>query len=323
MGRFSAIGDALRAAQRVVILSHARPDGDAIGSQVALGLSLEAAGKSVRMLNEDGTPEMLGFLPGSGRVETPAAKKLEADLVVALDTANRVRLGQGCLEAIDGIAPIANVDHHKSNERYGDLNYIDAASPASGQIVFELLEEESFPLTPEVVANLFVAISTDTGSFRYPATTARTYEIVAELVRAGADVGELSRLTYENYPARRIELLRDLLAVYKLSSEGRVASWVLTDEIKDRIGVQADDSENLLDLIRGIDSVIVAVFFEQLPGGRVRVSMRSKSEAVDVCAICAEFGGGGHTLAAGARVKGGVGEVEQQVLKKIHETIEP
>jgi len=321
MGSFSAIAEALRAAERIVILSHARPDGDAIGSQVALGLSLEAAGKSVRMLNEDGTPEMLEFLPGSDRVETPGAK-LEADLVVALDTANKVRLGEGCLEAIDGISPIANLDHHKSNELYGEINYVDADAPASGQIVFELLDEAGFPLTPDVVANLFVAISTDTGSFRYPATTAKTYEIVARLVRAGADAGELSRLTYENYPARRIELLRELLAVYKLGCAGRVASWVLTDEIKDRIAVQAGDSENLIELIRGIDSVVVAVFFEQLPGGRVRVSMRSKSEAVDVCAICAEFGGGGHTLAAGARVKGEIEAVEQLVLDKIHETIE-
>lgn len=116
--------------------------------------------------------------------------------------------------------------------------------------------------------------------------------------------------------------MRELLAVYKLGCAGRVASWVLTDEIKDRIAVQAGDSENLIELIRGIDSVVVAVFFEQLPGGRVRVSMRSKSEAVDVCAICAEFGGGGHTLAAGARVKGEIEAVEQLVLDKIHETIE-
>ncbi len=208
-----------RRADRIVILSHACPDGDAIGSQVALGLSLDGAGKSVRMLNEDGTPEMLEFLPGSDRVETPGAK-IEADLVVALDTANKVRLGEGCLEAIDGISPIANLDHHKSNELYGEINYVDADAPASGQIVFELLDEEGFPLTAEVVANLFVAISTDTGSFRYPATTAKTYEIVARLVRAGADAGELSRLTYENYPARRIELLRELLAVYKLGCAG-------------------------------------------------------------------------------------------------------
>lgn len=323
MNDFAQIGEAIRASERIVILSHARPDGDAIGSQVALGLSLAATGKSVRLLNEDGTPSSLTFLPESDRVEVPAlGLKVEADLVIAVDTANRVRLGATCLEATEGISPVINIDHHKSNELYGDLNYVDAISPASGQIIFELLSDQGFPIDADIVANLFVAISTDTGSFRYPATTARTYEIVAQLVGAGADVGELSRLAYENYPARRIELLKELLAVYKLSSEGRVASWVLTDEIKGRLGVQPSDSENLLEQIRGIDSVIVAVFFEQLPGGRVRVSMRSKSVAADVCAICAEFGGGGHTLAAGARVKGDIAEVEERVLRKIHETIE-
>ena len=324
MSEFAQIGDAIRASQRIVILSHARPDGDAIGSQVALGLALEAAGKSVILLNEDGTPESLRFLPGSDRVVVPGAgETVAADLVIALDTANRIRLGANSIEATAGISPVINIDHHKSNELYGDLNFVDPESPASGQIVFELLSDQGLPINADIVANLFVAISTDTGSFRYPATTARTYEIVARLVEAGADVGELSRLAYENYPARRVELLKELLAVYKLTSGGRVASWVLTDEIKNRLGVQPSDSENLLEQIRGIDSVVVAVFFEQLPGGRVRVSMRSKSAQADVCAICSEFGGGGHTLAAGARVKGEIGDVERQVLQKIHETIEP
>jgi len=322
MDSFAAIGEAVRDADCIVVLSHAGPDGDAIGSQVGLGLSLSAAGKRVQLLNEDGTPDSLSFLPGADQVRTPAGGRVVADLAIALDTANKVRLGAGCLEAIAGISPLINLDHHKSNELYGDLNFVDAESPASGQIVFDFLKHQGLPVTAEVAANLFVAISTDTGSFRYPATGARTYEVAAELVRAGAGVGELSRLAYESYPARRIELLKELLAVYKLGSGGRVASWVLSDEIKQRVGVQPSDSENLLDLIRGIDSVVVAVFFEQLPGGRVRVSMRSKSPEVDVCAICAEFGGGGHTLAAGARVVGAIAEVEQRVLRKIHETIE-
>jgi len=321
MSSFSEIGDAIRSAERIVILSHARPDGDAVGSQVALGLSLIAAGKQVRMLNEDGTPQSLNFLPGSDKVEKPNGS-VQADLLIAVDTANQVRLGQGCLDAVEGINPVANIDHHISNELYGNLNYVDAEAPASGQIIYELLEDQGFPINREIVTSLFVAISTDTGSFRYPATTARTYEIVAELVRGGADVGELSRLTYENYPRRRIDLLKELLSVYKLSCNDRVASWVLTDEVKDRVGMQADDGNDLIDLIRGIDSVVVAVFFEQLPGGRIRVSMRSKSPEADVCAICGEFGGGGHTLAAGARVRGEITEVEQRVLKTIHETLQ-
>jgi phosphoesterase RecJ-like protein len=322
MTSFAEIGEAIDAAGRIVVLSHARPDGDAIGSQVALGLSLAAAGKPVQLVNQDGTPENLTFLPGADRVEMPG-KQCNADLVIALDTATKVRLGPDCLSVVEGITPLINIDHHKSNELYGDLNLIDAESPASGQIIYEFLRDRSLPITPEIAANLFVAISTDTGSFRYPSTTSRTYQIVAELVEAGADVGELSRLCYENYPARRIDLLKDLLSIYKLGCDGRVASWVLTEELKQGLGIQANDSEGLIDLIRGIDSVIVAVFFEELPGGRVRVSMRSKSESADVCKICAAFGGGGHTLAAGARIRGEIGDVEQQVLKKIHETIEP
>ena len=163
MSEFAQIGDAIRASQRIVILSHARPDGDAIGSQVALGLALEAAGKSVILLNEDGTPESLRFLPGSDRVVVPGAgETVAADLVIALDTANRIRLGANCIEATAGISPVINIDHHKSNELYGDLNFVDPESPASGQIVFELLSDQGLPINADIVANLFVAISTDT-----------------------------------------------------------------------------------------------------------------------------------------------------------------
>ena len=167
-----------------------------------------------------------------------------------------------------------------------------------------------------------MAISTDTGSFRFPATSARTYEVAADLVRAGADVGALSQAVYERYPFRRIELLRELLNDLKMSSEGRVASWNLGLGEKERLGIQPDDSEGLSDLIRAIDTVVVAVFFEELRGGTVRVSMRSKDAGLaNVCEICRHFGGGGHALAAGARVEGDMEEISETVLARIDQTL--
>ena len=318
---FTEIGRALRDHQRFAVLSHVRPDGDALGSQLALAVSLQELGKTVRVWNEDGMLEKYSFLPHAELLTKPPAAKEDVDLVVALDTAVPTRLGTA-LDAVGSAKMMINIDHHPSNPAYGDLVYVDPASPATGQILFELIADQKLPLTKEVAENLYVAISTDTGSFQYPNTTARTFEIAAELIRVGVDVGRVSQLLYENYPRRRIELLRELLGTMRFEGNGRVASFSLSLEMAKRLGVLPEDNEGLIDHLRAIRGVIVAVFFEELPDGKVRVSMRSKSEKADVCAICMKFGGGGHTLAAGARVHGTLAEVEQKVLEAICEVVD-
>lgn len=318
---FTEIGRALRDHQRFAVLSHVRPDGDALGSQLALAVSLQELGKTVRVWNEDGMLEKYSFLPHAELLTKPPAAKEDVDLVVALDTAVPTRLGTA-LDAVGSAKMMINIDHHPSNPAYGDLVYVDPASPATGQILFELIADQKLPLTKEVAENLYVAISTDTGSFQYPNTTARTFEIAAELIRVGVDVGRVSQLLYENYPRRRIELLRELLGTMRFEGKGRVASFSLDLEMAKRLGVLPEDNEGLIDHLRAIRGVIVAVFFEELPDGKVRVSMRSKSEKADVCAICMKFGGGGHTLAAGARVRGTLAEVEKKVLEAICEVVD-
>ena len=318
---FAKIGRALREHQRFAVLSHVRPDGDALGSQLALALSLQELGKTVRVWNEDGMLEKYSFLPHAQLLTKPPATKEDVDLVVALDTAVQTRLGTA-LDAVGSAKMTINIDHHPSNPAYGDLVYVDPASPATGQILFELIADQKLPFTKEIAENLYVAISTDTGSFQYPNTTARTFEIAAELIRTGVDVGRVSQLLYENYPRRRIELLRELLGTMRFEGKGRVASFSLSLEMAKRLGVLPEDNEGLIDHLRAIQGVIVAVFFEELPDGKVRVSMRSKSEKADVCAICMKFGGGGHTLAAGARVRGTLAEVEQKVLEAICEVVD-
>ncbi len=174
----------------------------------------------------------------------------------------------------------------------------------------------------DIAENLFAAISTDTGSFQYPKTSARTFEIAAELVRAGnLDVGKISQQLYENYPRRRLELLRELLRTMRFSECGRVATFSLSLNTAAELGVIPEDNEGLIDHLRAVHGVIVAVFFEELSDGKVRVSMRSKDERIDVCAICQKFGGGGHALAAGARVRGTLAEVEQKVLEETGESV--
>lgn len=318
---FADIAAVLRdpAHQRFVVVSHLRPDGDALGSQLAFGLCLRELGKrEVAIWNEDGMLDKLRFLPRSELVEAPPAEPpREFDVLVALDTATHPRLGTP-LRSIAGQPLTINLDHHVSNPGYGNLPHIDATSPATGQLLYEFFTDQGLPLTTDMATNLFAAISTDTGSFQYASTTARTYEVAADLIRRGVDIATLSRQLYGSYPRRRLDLLQALLHTLRVSDDERVASFALDLATAERIGVGPEDNEGLIDYIRAIDTVLVAIFFEELDGGLVRVSMRSKTPAADVSAICGGFGGGGHVMAAGAHVRGPLAEVENRVLAAVH-----
>ena len=318
---FREIGRVLREHQSFAVLSHVRPDGDALGSQLALALSLQQLGKDVRIWNENGMLEKYSFLPRAQLMSKPPSVPEDVDVAIALDTAIQNRLGTA-FEAVRSAKMWINIDHHPSNPGYGDLVYINPIAPATGEILFELIQTERLPFDREIAENLYAAISTDTGSFQYPNTTARTFEIASQLVGAGVDVGRISQQLYENYPRRRIELLRELLGTMRFEGGGRVASFSLSLKTASKLGVLPEDNEGLIDHIRAIHGVVVAVFFEELVEGKVRVSMRSKSETADVCAICQKFGGGGHTLAAGARVRGTLAEVEQRVLEAICDVVD-
>ena len=319
--RFAEIGRVLREYNKFAVLSHVRPDGDALGSTLALALALKGLGKEVRAWNEEGMLEKYNFLAQAELLTQPPSEPEDFDVVVALDTAVQNRLGS-TTSAVRHAKLWINIDHHPSNPRYGDLVYIDPIAPATGQILFEFLRHQNFPITPEIAENLYAAISTDTGSFQYPNTTVRTFEIAAELVRCGVEVGRISQLLYENFPRRRIELLRELLGTMQFGCDGKLAWFSLSKAAALALGVIPEDNEGLIDNLRAIRGVIVAIFFEELPDGKVRVSMRSKNEAVDVCAICTQFGGGGHVLAAGARVRGTLAEVEKRIVEQACAAIE-
>lgn len=314
---FEQIGEVLRSRHSFVLLSHVRPDGDAIGSQLALGFALMAMGKSVRLINEDGLPENLAFLAGSERIEFPPGEPLDVEVAIALDTATKPRLGAASLHAASKAEIWLNIDHHVSNPKYGDLNLIDSTSPATGQILYDLINRLDLPLPVESRDAIYVAVSTDTGSFQYPATTAKTYEMAADLIRRGLDVGTINSQTYDENPYRRLELMRALLNTLERTPDGLVAHWTMLDQTRVDLALRPEDSEGLIDVIRAIRGVQVAVFFEELPDGKIRVSMRSKDRRYDVCQIATEFGGGGHALAAGIRMSGPIEDAKTLVLKAI------
>lgn len=312
--------EAFKAAKRILTLTHVRPDGDAYGSQLAMTLLLRQMGKHVEAWHEEGFLEKFNFLPGGDTIKLPPAQPADFDLVLALDTAAFTRLGAHS-DTYRNHGPLINVDHHISNNGYGDINCLDANAPATGEILAEFILHSGLPLTRDIAENLYAAISTDTGSFQYPSTTARTFELSAELVRAGVDLGKISSQLYHNYPKRRILLLRELLQQMRMSCEDRVASFALTSDVAKKLGAIPEDNEGLIDHIRAIDGVVVAIFLEELDDGTVRISMRSKDPTVDACKICQTFDGGGHHLAAGARPKGRLDEIEAAVLKAVCDEI--
>jgi len=317
---FADIAEALRDVRRVLVSSHFRPDGDALGSTIAFALWLKAEGKDVTAWNADGVQEKFHYLPEHEMVTQPTVEPQAFDAVVALDNSTKNRLRS----VVDAVAPGArwiNIDHHVSNERYGDLNYIDPTAPATGQIVYEFFRDQGVTITPEMAVNLYAAISTDTGSFQYEGTGARTFAAAAGLIEAGVDVAKISQQMYDNQPKRRLELLRHALNVAKFTDDDRVASVALSLAKVEELGVRPEDNEGLIDNLRSVEGVIVAVFFEELPGGYVRVSSRSKDRQVSVCKVCQQFGGGGHPLAAGARMKGTLAEVETIFLDAVSHEI--
>ena len=319
---FDAIHTAIDAASDILVLGHIRPDGDALGSCLAFALYLEKIGKRVSVWNDDACPEKFIYLPQFQKISQPPAGKQSFDLVIALDASTQDRLGDS-LNHVAGTPPLINIDHHPSNEKFGDIHCIVPTAPATGQIVYNYLAHVKFPLDKEMATNLFVAISTDTGSFQYLGTNAETFRIAAALTQAGVDVPALSIDMYASYPVRRFNLLRHVLSKTQFFCDGKIAAVSLTLGEVFQLGTQPEDTEGIIDALRAIREVVCAVFFEELDGDKVRISARSKSLALDISAVCAQFGGGGHTLAAGARACGSIDAVVAKFIEIVTQALSP
>ena len=317
---FDQIFSTLDKSNRVLVASHLRPDADALGSTIACALWLKGCGKNVTAWIDDGMPEKFRYLPANELVSAPPAAAEKFDVFLALDTSVKNRLGTVAAAVAPGAIWI-NLDHHVSNELYGEINCIDPTSPATGQILYEFFQRAGVVLTPDIATNLFAAISTDTGSFQYHGTDSRTFDAASGLVAAGVNVASLSRAMYENQPRRRFDLLRFALNEAEFFCDDRIASFSLTIADASRLGVLPEDNEGIIDQLRSIEGVRAAIFFEELPEGKVRVSARSKDPALDVCKICQLFKGGGHPMASGARVPGALEKVKGEFLKVVGDEI--
>jgi len=311
--------DAIGQASSICIVGHMRPDGDCIGSQLGLTLALRAAGKEVLCWNQDAIPQKYRFLDTDKSFEQPKAGKT-FDLVIAADCASAERLGT-VAEFIQQRKQLINIDHHESNTRYGDINWVSAREPSTGELIFRLLKLGQWPITKKIADCLFTAVSTDTGSFQYATTRPGTFHVGAELVTRGANLATICDEVYQSFPLSRARLLKHVYSKFKLTHNNRIAYFWLKKIDLSRTGAETNDTEGLIDHIRAIEPVIVACVFEEIEPELTRVSLRSKSKDINVSDIAGQFGGGGHPAAAGARIEGRPLSVQRRVIAAIRKAI--
>lgn len=311
--------DAIRESNTICVAGHVRPDGDCIGSQLALAMALKNLGKTVCCWNEDPIPRKLAFLDTDSLMQTPKPG-LYFDCVIATDCASFERLGAigNCIRK-RGI--FLNIDHHQSNTRYADINWVAPRQPSTGELICRLLRAANWAITPPIADCLFAAISTDTGSFQYPNTRPTTFYVAGKLVDRGADIGRVCNEVYHSYPLSRVRLLKHVYNKFRLIHDDKVAYFWLKKADFARAGAQQEDSEGLIDHIRNIEPVVVACLFEELEPELIRVSLRSKDERVDVNEIALQFGGGGHPAAAGARIPGKPLSVQRAILAAVKKAL--
>ena len=311
--------EAMREHTTFCIVGHIRPDGDCIGSQLGLALALANEGKKVTVWNQDPIPDKYKFLDRDGRWSQPRAGE-NFDCVVATDCASFERLGQ-VGDCIRHRKIFLNIDHHVSNPRYADVNWVSPRDPSCGELIYRLLKVARWPITKPIADLLFTAISTDTGSFQYATTRSGSFHAGAELVTRGANLAQICHKVYQSYPLSRAKLLKHVYSTFRLTDQDRIAWFWLREADFQRTGSASDDTEGLIDHIRAIEPVVVACVFEEIEPGLIRLSLRSKQASVDVSEIAAQFGGGGHPAAAGARIKGNYLSVQRKVIAAIKKAL--
>lgn len=304
------------------VISHFRPDGDAIGSTLGLGLALKAMGKKVYLWNEDGVPARYAFLEGAAEIETlPAEVPGDLELLVCVDTGDIKRLGDKALAMFADFPCMANIDHHGTNSHYAHCNVVEGGTAACGFVLFNILQEWGVTITPAMAAALYTAINTDTGSFQYSSTTPAVMRAAATLMECGVDVADINRRVYQEKPLTELRVAGEVVNNMVVEEQGMISHYSMTMETKRRMGLGLEDTKDLVDIIRVVQGVRVSVIFEELEDGRIRMSLRSKDERVSVADIAVQFGGGGHAMAAGIRMRGELSDCRHRVLEAIRAAV--
>ncbi|MBC8179412.1 MAG: bifunctional oligoribonuclease/PAP phosphatase NrnA [Desulfobacteraceae bacterium] len=311
LGKISAV---LSEGKRFLLMTHKDPDGDGIGSMLALGKSLSDAGKEVSILAQNPIPPPLNLLKGADKIVNILDVDGDFDAAVALDCAERSRLGE-FENHLENFRLVINIDHHETNESFGDLNLVEPESSSTGELVYRLLEEAGLPMGSDVAGNIFAAIQTDTGSFRYSNTTAEALRIAAALLELGADPWEISKQVMNSHSLPRLKLLEMALRTIEFHHEKKIAIMILSQGMFKKAGAQQSDSERFVDYPRFIFGVELGVLIREIDENECKFSLRSNSW-LNVARLASRFGGGGHVRAAGFRFQGSLKDVKNDFLKE-------
>lgn len=317
--KLAAFARALGNHESYVVVGHVNPDPDCLGTMLAVGGALQKMGKKVTIVSPDPVPAGLRFLPGAETIQIPPAPKAEVLLVVDCDLP---RTG-AVAEQKDQFEHVYNLDHHITNDARGPKAFVDPGAAATGEIALELLADHWVAeLDPDTVFNLYAAIMTDTGGFRFGNTTASTLRAAARLVDAGAKPGHISSAVYESVSWPSFQLLRTALQSLSRTEDGRVAWIVLTRAMMEQCGAGDEDSVGLAQYPRMLDGVDVSMLLREQEDGKTRVSLRAKGSH-DVSAVAERFGGGGHPGAAGCTVDLPPGDVLPLLLDAVQQMLSP
>jgi phosphoesterase RecJ-like protein len=313
-----AIRRAILDRQRFLLTSHARPDGDSIGSQLAMAFALDALGKDVRIVNADRAPDHYQDFPGMDRIEIAASvQQPNVDAVIVMECSDLVRTG------VSGLSGeyLINIDHHAGNSMYGALNWHDESAAACGEMVFDLIRSLGVPLTFEIATHIYLAILTDTGSFHHSGITPRTFDICRQTVEAGVNPTTMARRVFDSNSFGKLKLIGALLDAMELTDDGRLAILYLDDSMLVNSRSTHNDTEGLINLPLTARDIQAVVFFKVAADGEVRVSLRSKYD-VNVRSVAASYGGGGHKNAAGFTAPGRFEDVRQPIIARVVAAIE-
>lgn len=311
--------------RKIALTTHVNADGDGAGSEVALWHMLRARGMRPVIVNPTPFPDRYGFLledcPGADKSQR-AVKHIEAaDAIVVLDISDVGRLGHLGKAVEQAGKPVACIDHHETDGKLPDgPRMIDAGACATGELVYDLARTSNWELSTAAARALYVAILTDTGSFRFGNTTPRSLQIAAHLLGHGLDAEQVYRAVYANEPEGRVRLLAQVLDTLVVEREHRIAWVTVPPGALERHGVDASDLEGVVEFPRSIAGVELAILFRELANGKIKISLRSVGE-VDVASLAASFGGGGHRRAAGASLEGTLSEVQSMVLAAAREAV--
>jgi phosphoesterase RecJ-like protein len=314
-----SIVDEIRKRGRFVITSHARPDGDALGSSMAMAYALRHLGKDVRVVSRDPVPPQFDTCPGVGDVIVTDRVDDPGDAVIVMECGDLARPGISGLER----GYVINIDHHPGNTLYGALNWFDVSAAACGEMVFDLNRALGVPLTLDIATHIYITILTDTGAFHYSNITPRTFEICRQCTEAGVHPPSIARAVYDSNRIGRLKIFGAVLNAMQLDSTERIATLMVTHRLAAECGATYDDTEGLINFPLSAQDVLASVFFKENGTDDWRVSLRSKGD-IDVNAVATEFGGGGHKNASGCGVRGTFEQwkpvFEQKVLAAIEAT---